>query len=96
MRFGESVNSLEEYIPFSYKPNMIRLDANESSLDIPENMIKGITDVVSKVDFNRYPDPYCKELRAAYGGYYGINPENVVVGNGSDELISIIFSSLVP
>ena len=47
MRFGESVNSLEEYIPFSYKPNMIRLDANESSLDLPENMIKGITEVVS-------------------------------------------------
>ncbi len=96
MRFGETVNSLEEYIPFSYKPNMIRLDANESSLELPENMIKGISEAVSNVDFNRYPDPYCKELRIAYGTYYGIDPENVVVGNGSDELISIIFSSLVP
>ena len=96
MRFGEAVNSLEEYIPFSYKPNMIRLDANESSLVLPEKMIKGISEAVSKVDFNRYPDPYCKELRIAYGKYYGIDPENVVVGNGSDELISIIFSSLVP
>lgn len=96
MRFGETVDSLEEYIPFSYKPGMVRLDANESCLELPKELKNMITEAVSKVDLNRYPDPYCKELRKAFAEYYGINSENVVVGNGSDELISIIFSSLVP
>ncbi len=96
MRFGESVNSLEEYIPFSYKPGMIRLDANESCISLPDSIKAEILNVISEVELNRYPDPYCKDLRKAFGRYYGIDCDNVVVGNGSDELISIIFSSLIP
>lgn len=40
---------------------------------------------------NRYPDTNCKALReklAAYAGN-GIEPENIIVGNGSDELIDL-------
>ncbi|MBE6890649.1 MAG: histidinol-phosphate transaminase [Ruminococcaceae bacterium] len=96
MRFGETVNSLEEYIPFSYKPGIIRLDANESCLELPDEIKTQVLNAVNNVEFNRYPDPYCKELRRYYAEYYGIDSENIVVGNGSDELISIIFSSLVP
>ncbi len=96
MRFGETIDSLEEYIPFSYKPGMIRLDANESCLELSASMKQKISEAVSSVSLNRYPDPYCKELRKSFASYYGISDENVVVGNGSDELISIIFSSLVP
>ncbi|MBQ2881204.1 MAG: histidinol-phosphate transaminase [Clostridia bacterium] len=96
MRFGETIDSLEEYVPFSYKPGMVRLDANESCLELSEDMKHRISEAVSSVSLNRYPDPYCKELRKSFASYYGISDENVVVGNGSDELISIIFSSLVP
>ncbi len=96
MRFGETVDSLEEYIPFSYKPGMIRLDANESCLELPEGIKNSVAEAVNNVDLNRYPDPYCRELRAAFARYYNIESDNVVVGNGSDELISMIFSSLVP
>lgn len=96
MRFGETIDNLEEYIPFSYKPGMVRLDANESCLELSEKMKQKISDEVSSVSLNRYPDPYCKELRKSFASYYGISDENVVVGNGSDELISIIFSSLIP
>lgn len=95
MKFGDKIENLQEYIPFSYKPDMIRLDANESCLDISDELKAGLLEVVSNVVLNRYPDPYCKELRAAFSEYYNICQENVVVGNGSDELISIIFSSLV-
>jgi len=96
MRFGETIDNLEEYIPFSYKPGMIRLDANESCIEISDNLKNEILKAVSSVSLNRYPDPYCKDLRKSFAAYYGISDENVVVGNGSDELISIIFSSLLP
>ncbi len=96
MRFGETIDNLEEYIPFSYKPGMIRLDANESCLEISDELKQKVSEAVNSVNLNRYPDPYCKELRKSFASYYGISDENVVVGNGSDELISIIFSSLIP
>ncbi|MDE6725531.1 MAG: histidinol-phosphate aminotransferase family protein, partial [Ruminiclostridium sp.] len=41
-------------------------------------------------DLNRYPDPFAKKLIDAYSRLYGIDPDLVTAGNGSDELISII------
>ena len=65
MKFGEKLDKLEEYVPFSYKPGMIRLDANESCLELPEDLKSGIGEIVSNIALNRYPDPYCKNLRSA-------------------------------
>lgn len=96
MKFGENLNSTEEYLPFSYNAEMIRLDANECCFNVTDNMKKDISEIVSELEFNRYPDAYCSGLRKAYANFYGIDAENTVVGNGSDELISIIFSSLIP
>ncbi len=39
---------------------------------------------------NRYPDPASKDLRAAIGEAYGIDPDHLVCGNGSEELIDVI------
>jgi histidinol-phosphate aminotransferase len=44
---------------------------------------------------NRYPDPLAKDLCAAFAALYGVKPELVTAGNGSDELISIILSSFL-
>lgn len=67
----------------------IRLDANESFIDTPKEILEK---ALSGATVNRYPDPYAKKLTEAYSDFYGINPELVTAGNGSDELISIITS----
>ena len=65
----------------------IRLDANESFVGTDaEDLVKAI----KGTDLNRYPDPYAKKLIKTYGELYGINPDFITAGNGSDELISII------
>ncbi len=43
---------------------------------------------VDRID--RYPDPDMSDLRAAIARYYGIKPEQVVCGNGSNALIHLI------
>lgn len=40
---------------------------------------------------NRYPDPYQKLLKEKLGLYKQINPKNIFVGNGSDEIIDLAF-----
>lgn len=85
-RLTEKLVSLTPYDPIQgdYK---IRLDANESFIDTPDDILaKGVKGAA----LNRYPDPYAKKLLAAYGELYGIDPDLVTAGNGSDELISII------
>lgn len=40
---------------------------------------------------NRYPDPYQRELKQQVSRLKGIPPENIFLGNGSDEIIDLIF-----
>ena len=40
---------------------------------------------------NRYPDPCADKLRDAFASANGVKRENVIVGNGSDDLLTMIF-----
>nr|WP_262902890.1 histidinol-phosphate transaminase [Psychroflexus curvus] len=42
-------------------------------------------------DYNRYPDPYQHELKAAISDIKQIPKENILLGNGSDEVLDLIF-----
>ena len=39
---------------------------------------------------HRYPDGSAAELRAALGRHHGLDPERIVCGSGSDELIGLL------
>lgn len=73
----------------------IRLDANESCFDLDEGTKKILCDEISRLAFNRYPDPMAKKSVEAFAEYYGLSPKFVTAGNGSDELISIISSTFL-
>lgn len=77
-----------------YKPisgsYRIRLDANESFLDIPRKARKEFAEAVADLKYNRYPDAYASELCEAFAAYQGIPSELITAGNGSDELINVI------
>jgi len=91
---SDKIKKLNEYTPneFEYR---IRLDANESPFRPSAAMTDRFCEAVKSADINRYPDPYAKELISKYAAMHGLDPENVVVGNGSDELISIICNSFL-
>ena len=42
-----------------------------------------------------YPDPEAAELRAALAEHHGVRPEQVFVGNGSDEVLGHAFAALL-
>jgi histidinol-phosphate aminotransferase len=44
---------------------------------------------------NRYPDQFSTDLRAAIGTTYGLNPDHIVVGNGSEELLDVLGRAFV-
>lgn len=85
-RLTEKLTNLTPYDPIQgdYK---IRLDANESFINTSDAVLAR---AINGAALNRYPDPYAKKLIGAYSELYGIDPDLVTAGNGSDELISII------
>ena len=91
---NEKVKNLTPYDPVAGEYE-IRLDANESFLDPGKQFRDEIMAAVASVAFNRYPDPAATEVRKKFAWYYGIDPENVVAGNGSDELITVILGAFL-
>jgi histidinol-phosphate aminotransferase len=65
----------------------VRLDANESPFDIPESLKQEVLAGLRTLPWNRYPDPLATELRTVLAQQEGVGPEQIVVGNGSDEII---------
>jgi len=90
--FGDKIKDFEPYIPFKYTEGQVRLDANESPYDLPADIKNKIYEGIKGLDFDRYPDPDATLLCRAFADYYGVDPQNVVAGNGSDELLSVILS----
>lgn len=96
MRLNPVISGLS---PFSYCGTgyKTRLDANESCVAIPKYIKNEIADYITNtLDLNRYPDDLTVELRKAYGKAFDVDPECVVPGNGSDELINMIVGRIVP
>lgn len=91
---NDKIRDLQPYEPLSgdYK---IRLDANESFQRLPESIMATALHAMLGADLNRYPDPAAASLCSAFARYYDVPAENVAAGNGSDELISVIFQSFL-
>ena len=85
----EKLRNLEPYQPITGQ-FPVRLDANESFLSLPDEIRHEIGVLVSRIDFNRYPDPYAVELCQKFGKHFQVPPDLVVAANGSDELLFLL------
>ena len=66
------------------------MDANESPFDVPDEIKEEIWDEVKKNSFARYYDPTSELNREALALYTNLNKDQIMVGNGADEILSII------
>ena len=72
--------------------NYVKLNTNESPFEPSPEVIKALnSDEVSLLRL--YSDPECKKTVKAVADYYGVESKNVVLGNGSDEILSFIFEA---
>lgn len=72
----------------------IRLDANENPFSLPEQLHTEFMAVLGRLSLNRYPAPGSPALLAGFAQKYGISPDMIMAGNGSDELIQILCAAL--
>ncbi|WP_322169952.1 pyridoxal phosphate-dependent aminotransferase [Acutalibacter caecimuris] len=88
------LRGLAAYTPVD-NTGCVRLDANESFVEPPRALLDAMKAVLEETAFNRYPDPAAGALCRAFANYYGVEPGHVTAGNGSDELISVIFQAFL-
>jgi histidinol-phosphate aminotransferase len=83
---------LDPYTPGEQPQDMqyIKLNTNESPFPPSPKVIEAVSQAeVSRL--NLYSDPTCAVLVNALAKRYGLRPENVLTGNGSDEILAFAF-----
>lgn len=87
-----NIRKVEPYVPGEQpkQDNVIKLNTNEN----PYPPTPMVTDAAGHFNMDKlrlYPDPEAADLVEAIAGYYGMNKNQVFVGVGSDDVISMCF-----
>ena len=89
----EEVLAQEAY-PVEAVSCRIKLDANENPLALPPALREGFAACLASVPLNRYPEAGSVALTARFADSFGVGKDQVLIGNGSDELIQILCTAL--
>lgn len=84
--------ALEEYVPGEQPKDMkyIKLNTNESPFAPSPKVFEAVSrEEIKKL--NLYSDPMCTALSEKLAVTYSVKPENVFIGNGSDEVLNFAF-----
>lgn len=86
------VMKIEPYVPgashVAGAAEVIKLSSNENMWGPSPRAREAFTAAAKTLEL--YPDPGAGALRAAIGEVHGLNPEQIICGNGSDELLQLL------
>lgn len=71
-------------------PNAIKLDANESPYPLSRATMEALGRQLAQAELHRYPDAGALELRTRLAARLGVAVPQLLLGNGSDELIALL------
>ena len=90
------IYDLTAYRTFDYAgapADLVRLDANESSIPEDDADRAALSEALARVSVHRYPEVSGRPLREALAARWGVSPDQVILGNGSDEIIAILLTA---
>ncbi len=84
-----SAPQLAGLVPYDpkYMPADALLSANENPHDVENEIRREIMNAIKRLHLNRYPDPLANDLRDMIAEANGLDRDQVLVGNGGDELL---------
>lgn len=94
--WNKLVAKLDPYVPGEQPriENLIKLNTNEHPYGPSPKVIEAIKESAND-SLRLYPDPTALVLRQAIGRRFSLEPEQVFVGNGSDEVLAHVFHALL-
>ena len=94
--FRRNIATLAGYVPGEQPRDeeVIKLNTNENPYPPSPRVFAALRKAINPT-LRLYPAPLADSLRAVAASVYGVKPENILAGNGSDEILSIIMRSFV-
>lgn len=94
----ESIRAMAGYVP-GEQPRVgeiVKLNTNENPYPPSPHVFEAVRNALTGDRLRRYPDPTGKAFRIAAGKALGIDPDSVMIGNGSDDILTILTRTFVP
>jgi histidinol-phosphate aminotransferase len=94
--WSDVVHKLTPYVPGEQPKlaNLVKLNTNENPYGPSSQVIRALQAEAAET-LRLYPDPNSDKLKAAIAVNFGLQPNQVFVGNGSDEVLAHIFQALL-
>ena len=95
-RFRANIAAMKGYVPGEQPQNggFIKLNTNENPYP-PSPKVRAAVRAAVNSSLRLYPEPASDTLRAAAARVFGVHPNNIVAGNGSDELLSMLLRCFI-
>ncbi|GAW29119.1 MULTISPECIES: histidinol-phosphate transaminase [unclassified Carboxydocella] len=88
------LQALKPYDPHEL-PWRVKLDANENPHPFPAPVLAEMLATLSTGLFQRYPDATASQLRVELAAYCGVEADQILLGNGSDEILHLVCQAYV-
>ncbi|MBX9582109.1 MAG: histidinol-phosphate transaminase [Gemmataceae bacterium] len=83
---GEQLNS----------PDIVKLNTNENPYPPSPRVFEAVRAALTGDKLRKYPQPLGDDFRRAAGRVLNIDPDSILIGNGSDDLLTILTRAFVP
>jgi len=94
--FRENIERMVGYVPGEQPtdPNVVKLNTNENPYPPSENILATLANMNAE-QLRRYPEPTAAMFRETAANILGFLPEQIICGNGSDELLTMATRAFV-
>ena len=94
--FRTTIDALEGYQPGeqpSTGTDVVKLNSNENPYPASPQALAVLREIEGE-ELRHYPRPFADEFRSAAAEVVDVAPERILVGNGSDEILTMLFRSV--
>src|SRR5437867_455124 len=95
-RFRPNIDAMQGYVPGEQPPpgKFIKLNTNENPYPASPAVIRAVQAAL-ETGLGRYPDPLATAFRLRAAEVLGTEPDSILCGNGSDEILTLVTRAFV-
>jgi histidinol-phosphate aminotransferase len=94
----QNIRSMAGYVPGEQPQDgaFIKLNTNENPYPPSPKVFEAIQQTLQGDRLRKYPDPDGASFRQAAARLHGVDPEAILIGNGSDDILTMVTRAFVP
>lgn len=98
MLFRDNIVKMSGYVPGEQprEGEVLKLNTNENPYPPSPRVFEALQQVMTSNRLRQYPDPIGNRFREAASNALKVEPDSIIIGNGSDDILTMVTRATVP